>query len=302
MSKQLDRLTLLNTFIRIAENGSISRAARDLGLSQPSVSRQLVELESRLKTQLIRRTTHSLALTESGAELLTDAKALLDNWERVEEKYLGGEQQVKGHIKVVAPVALGQIYLARIAANFLKKYPEITLSWILEDEPIRFAEIGCDCWIKIGSVPDTTLIVKQIGKVIRIVVGSTRLTKGQKFSTPQDALHLPLIALDPFEGKHIPLTYDSFTKMVFNPKVCMSTNNIFASKEAALMGLGVAVLPRWFIEREIAENKLIDILPKWQAPTLDIHLAYFPNRHQPKRLRFFLDFITEQLKLVDGIV
>ncbi|MEO0352958.1 MAG: LysR family transcriptional regulator [Cyanobacteria bacterium P01_A01_bin.15] len=81
MSKSLDRLTLLDTFVRIADAGSISAAARDLGLSQPSASRQLAELESRFKTQLMRRTTHDLSLSAAGAELLADARQLLDQWE-----------------------------------------------------------------------------------------------------------------------------------------------------------------------------------------------------------------------------
>ena len=91
MSKSLDRLSLLQTFVRIADAGSISAAARDLGLSQPSVSRQLAELESRFKAQLMRRTTHDLSLTTAGAELLADARRLLDEWEALEEKHLEAE-------------------------------------------------------------------------------------------------------------------------------------------------------------------------------------------------------------------
>ena len=144
MSKSLDRLTLLETFVRIADTGSLSAAARDLGLSQPSVSRQLADLEKRLKTQLIRRNTHGLSLTETGLELLSDARQLTRAWDAVEERYLGAEEIIKGKLKVVAPVALGQSHLARFASEFQLAYPSVNLSWQLEDAAIRFTEVGCE--------------------------------------------------------------------------------------------------------------------------------------------------------------
>ena len=123
MSKSIGRLTLLETFVRIAEAGSISAAARNLGLSQPSVSRQLSELELRFKSQLMRRTTHDLSLTAAGAELLADARQLLDEWEALEEKHLDAEDTMRGKLKVVAPVALGQLHLLEAALRFQQQTP-----------------------------------------------------------------------------------------------------------------------------------------------------------------------------------
>ena len=106
MGKTLDRLTLLETFIRIAERGSISAAASDLGLSQPSASRQLAELETRFGLQLIRRTTHSMALTAAGQALLRDAREIVSAWNSIEERHGLAGGLVKGPLRVVAPVAL----------------------------------------------------------------------------------------------------------------------------------------------------------------------------------------------------
>ncbi|MEL7374635.1 MAG: LysR family transcriptional regulator [Pseudomonadota bacterium] len=153
MSKPLDRLTLLETFVRIAEAGSISAAARDLGLSQPSASRQLSELETRLQTQLAHRTTHTLSLTSAGRELLTDARALIRQWLSLEERHISSAADLRGPIKVVAPVALGQTALTQIAASFQQRHPGVQVEWLLDDAPIRFSEIGCDCWIRVGPVP-----------------------------------------------------------------------------------------------------------------------------------------------------
>ncbi|MEM7586648.1 MAG: LysR family transcriptional regulator [Acidobacteriota bacterium] len=302
MSRPLDRLTLLQTFVRIADAGSISAAARDLGLSQPSASRQLAELETRLKSQLVRRTTHSLALTAAGTELLADARRLLDEWESIEEKHLAAEDTLQGRLSVVAPVALGQLHLARIAAEFQLEYPRVSLSWQLEDRPIRFAEVGCDCWIKVGSVPDESLVVKRLGRVERLVVAAPRALEGAAVpETPRDAGTRPWLALGPFEGGRLPLQHQDGSRVTLRPPVRMTTNNIFALREATLMGLGLAVLPRWFIDGELESGQLIDVLPQWRAPSLLVHLAFLPGRHQPRRLRIFLDMMLEAIPKIPGI-
>ncbi len=125
MSKSLDRLALLTTFARIAERGSISAAARDLGFSQASASRQLAELERRLGVQLIQRTTHRLALTQSGADCLSDARGLLDGWEALVERFAGEDSAVRGGLKIVAPIALGQRHLAEAALRFQQAHPAV---------------------------------------------------------------------------------------------------------------------------------------------------------------------------------
>ena len=302
MSKPLDRLTLLQTFSRIAESGSLSAAGRDLNLSQPTVSRQLAELEDRLKTQLIRRTTHSLALTDAGRELLLDAKDLLEGWTALEDHFLNAQADITGRLKIVAPVALGQSHLARIAVAFQTTYPNVTLNWELEDGDIRFAEVGCDCWIKVGPVPDDTLIVHTIGTAERLVTLSPKLLRDNAtLKTPKDIEALPFVGLTPFEGGRISLQRKTGRSISIKPKLRMETNNIFALKEAALAGLGACVLPRWFIEAELNKGRLTDPLSQWRAPTLPIQVAYLPGRHQPKRLRAFLDVITTEIPSIPGI-
>ena len=301
MSKPLDRITLLETFVRIADTGSISAAARDIGLSQPSASRQLAELESRLKTQLMRRTTHSLALTDAGVDLLADARLLLDSWEALEEKHLAGEMEIQGKLKVVAPIALGQMHLARIAWQFQRDHPGVTITWQLEDQPIRFAEVGCDCWIKVGTVPDDRLIVRKLGSVERLLVASKGFVKKYGSpTTPKQAENLPLVALEPFEGGNIPLIQGN-RETTIQPDARMQTNNIFALKEAMRMSVGMAVMPSWFIADELDNGELVDLLPDWRARSLDIHVAYLPGRHQTLRLKRFLESIETAVPQISGI-
>lgn len=303
MSKPLDRITLLQTFVRIADAGSISAAARDLGLSQPSASRQLAELESRLRTQLMHRNTHSLALTAAGKDLLLDARQLIDGWESLEEKHRAGERRAQGPLNIVAPVALGQLHLARLAAKFQQRHPQVTVRWQLQDEPIRFAETGCDCWIRVGAIPDDSLIVKRLAIVERLLVGSRSFVKRHgKPASPDEAARLDLLGLDPFEAGKIPLQHRrKGGPVLLQPNMRMTTNNIMALKEATLMGLGMAVLPKWFVASELKRGRLLNMLPGWQPPSLPIHLAYLPGRHRPKRLRAFLDMLHADVPAIDGV-
>ena len=301
MSKAFDRIGLLQTFVRIAEAGSISAAGRDLGISQPAASRQLAELENRLSTQLFRRSTHSLALTDAGAELLVEARQLIEGWELMAERHRRSDAELRGGLKVVAPVALGQQHLARIAFEFQHAHPGVDITWLLEDEPVRFSEVGCDCWVKVGPVPDERLVVRKLGAVSRLLVASSAFVAeyGQPGS-PQKAALLPLVALAPYEGGRIPLARGG-TRRDIEPPVRMQTNNIFALKQAVSQGLGMAVLPAWFVAGELADGALVDLLPDWRAPSLDINLAYAAGRYQSQRLRRFVEWLQAEVPSIEGV-
>ena len=214
---------------------------------------------------------------------------------------MAGETGIRGKLKVVAPIALGQMHLARIAWQFQRDHPGVTITWQLDDQPIRFAEVGCDCWVKIGPVPDETLIVKRLGSVERLLVASRGfVAEHSQPNSPRQAEKLPLIALDPFEGGQIPL-HQGKRVVTIQPDARMQTNNIFALKEATNMGLGMAVLPSWFIAGELQSGELVDLLPTWRAPSLDIHVSYLPGRHRTLRLKTFLETIETEVPEIEGV-
>ncbi len=302
MSKPLDRLALLETFVRIAEKGTISGAARDLGLSQGSASRQLKDLEERLGVQLARRTTHSLTLTETGLEVLSDARQLIAGWNVLEEQHASQVGDLKGPLRIVAPVALGQLHLADIAIGFQVANPQVTVNWHLQDEAIRFAEIGCDCWIKVGPVPDDTLVVRCLGQVERLIVCAPPIAKLLKGPVPKGVQDIPFVTLTPFEGAKINLTDTNGEQCVLDVAAKLSTNNIMSQKRAVISGLGAAILPKWFVASELETGELIDLLPNWRAEMLDVNVAYLPTRHQPRRLTAFIDALETGFHKVPGIL
>lgn len=251
--------------------------------------------------QLIRRTTHSLALTPAGQDLLYDARALIAGWDAFEERHAGSDGTVRGALKVVAPVALGQTHLADIAVGFQLRHPQVKLTWMLDDQPIRFAEIGCDCWIKIGAVPDDTLVARPLGRVERLLAAAPDLIKDQRPHQPKDLESLPLIALAPFEGGDIRLTAADGTEAAIPMSLRMTTNNILAAYRAAKMGAGAAIVPRWFVADDLAEGSLVDLLPGWRAAELVVHAAFLPARYQPKRLELLLDTLANGISEIPGI-
>ncbi|MEM8811916.1 MAG: LysR family transcriptional regulator [Pseudomonadota bacterium] len=300
MSKPLDRLALLETFVRIADRGSISGAARDLGMAQGSASRQLKDLEERLGIQLIRRTTHALTLTDAGLEVLRDARELIARWETMVERHRHDADIVRGPLGVVAPVALGQSHLADVALSFQTAHPQVVLNWRLQDEAIRFAEVGCDCWIKVGPIPDDTLIVRRLGRIERLVVGTPRIAADLSERTPDDLESVPFVGLTPFEGGRITLTSNDGTQRLIRPPVRLATNNILSMKRAVLQGIGAAIMPRWFVAAELERGQVEDLLPDWRADTLDINVGYLPVRHQPRRLSLFLEALEAATTAIPG--
>lgn len=285
MSVRFDRLTLLETFVRIADRGSLSGAARDLGTSQPSISRQLAALESRLGVVLARRTTHDMTLTPDGLALLEDARRMLGEWEAIEDRHAEASA-LKGVIRVIAPVALGQSAFIEVASQFMKDHTDITVDWRLRDDAIRFAEEGCDCWLKVGPVPDDTLVVRELARVERLVVGTPDCL-GIHDSEALKAM--PWLTLGPFEGNRIELYDQTGKAQVFSVAPKMASDNIFAICEAVKRGVGIAIMPHWFVAAELEAGTLMDVAPHLRAASLPVNLAISSGTKRPARVERFCD-------------
>ncbi|MDJ0920112.1 MAG: LysR family transcriptional regulator [Henriciella sp.] len=299
MSKSLDRLTLLASFVRIAERGSISAAARDLGFSQASVSRHLGELETRLETRLIERTTHSLALTDAGEAALLEARQLLQGWGALAERFKD-QDQLSGTLQVIAPVALGQLHLIDAALDWQVKHPDVRLNWRLDDAEINLVQSGYDLWVRIGRPKDDRLIVRELVQVERLVVAAPELARSLVTPHPDALKSVPGVSLAPFEGARLPLTSSEGQRMTVSLPPAFSTNNIFAALKAARKGLGYAVMPKWLVADEVDRGVLIDALPDWRAPPLMVTACYLPSRRQSRLLSAFVDRASEALPRLRG--
>ncbi len=303
MNAGFDRLSLLATFIRIVERGSISAAARDLGISQASASRQLSALEQQFGAHLINRTTHSLALTDAGAQCLADARGLLEGWDAMVEQLNedGERDRLQGPLKVVAPVALGQLHLAQAVLGYQRQHPDVTVTWLLQDEVVRFAEIGCDLWIRVGAVPDDTLIVRSLGEVERLLVAAPMFADGAVLSDPEQLANFSCAALAPYEGGQLVLTNTGGQTRSVEAQVRFSSDNIFAVREAVLSGSAYALMPRWMVDGELRSEELVNLLPDWRGDRLTVNAAYQPVQRQTQRLSALIDHISAAVAAIPGV-
>ncbi|MEM7569194.1 MAG: LysR family transcriptional regulator [Pseudomonadota bacterium] len=300
MATPLDRLTLLETFVRICECGSITAAARELGTTQATASRQLADLERRLGTPLIARTTHNLAMTETGEAVLADARAILSGWDGLTERLQAEKEELAGPIKVVFPTALGRHSLQSAVLEFMEDHPKVSVSVSLGDGPVSQAVAGFDLLVKIGRPDDETLIVKDLAEVTRLPMLHAQMCDTKSLSIER-LEKLPFAALGPFEGATVPLHGANGDTKTLRLSPTIATNDIFILRDTILRGVAWGILPTWLVAKEMAAGELICPLPNWQAPTLPISLSQPTSRRSIRRVRALAEHLTKTIRQLPNV-
>ena len=297
-----DRMMLVDTFVRIVDAGSLSSAARLLGTTQPTVSRRLKSLERSLGVPLLQRSTHAMKLTDDGMRCYARAKELIAGWQAFESEIRGAGDEPVGLLKVVAPHAFGQQQLVAPLADYLARYPDMAVEWVLHDRAPDFIAQGIDCAIQVGADPDPSMVAIRLGEVPRIVVAAPSLLGGAAPRRPAQLGALPWIAVSSFYRDEVALTHARTGKTVnlaIRPR--LYTDNLYAMRSAALLGVGAAVGSSWAVRDEIAAGRLVQLVPDWQAAPLPIWLIYPPARFYPARLRRFIDIMKVAVPKAFGI-
>ncbi|MDM0046494.1 LysR family transcriptional regulator [Variovorax dokdonensis] len=296
MSKDLSqRLDLLQTFVRIVEAGSLSAAAKQLGTTQPTASRRLQALERSLGMRLLQRSTHAMKLTEDGQRCYERARDLLARWENFGEELRGPASESAGHLRVRAPHAFGQELLLAPVVDFLKRHPRVTVEWLLDDRTPNFIAEDIDCAIQVGETSDPSLVSIRLWSVPRILVAAPQLLAGRPLPQhPGELVDLPWMALQTFYRTEIELTPVAGGESVLLPiRPRLSTDSLFALRNAALMGLGVCAASAWALADDVAQGRLIHLAPLWQTAPLPVNLIYPPTRFPPLRLSQFIALMRQ---------
>lgn len=290
MAKTLDRFDLMRLFIRTAETGSLSAAARALHLSQPSASRQLRTLEADLGVALMSRSTQETVLTEAGREFLADARALLADWEGARDRARGATAALEGLVRVAAPLGLGQTLLADLAADFQARHPGLRFDWRLSDAPQNLVADGIDLWLRIGPLRDETLIARPLARLERLLVARRGAVEAER---PTDLAETPAVQLSPYFDAEIPLEGPNGESAVLRPRVATATDNLFAAARWVRAGRGYAALPRWLVAADLAAGSLTELCPGWRPPPAPLTLAYPTARFRPARVRAVIAHLRE---------
>jgi DNA-binding transcriptional LysR family regulator len=288
-----DRFELMETFVRIVDAGSLSAAAAQMGTTQPTVSRRLQALERSLGVRLLRRSTHSMTLTEDGQRCLERARELLANWHAFEADLRGAGDEPEGTLRVVVPHAFGQQQLVAPLADYLARYPRVNVEWLLHDRRPDFILEGIDCAIQVGAVDDQGAVATKLGEVPRIVVAAPGLVAHLPVpQTPAHLAQLPWMAMRPYYRTEVtlsPIAGGNDVRFPITPR--MSTDSLFALRTAAVAGVGAGIASAWVVADDLAQGRLVHIAPQWRAPPLPVWLVYPQARFYPARLRRFLDAI-----------
>jgi len=290
-------MMLMETFVRIVEAGSLSAAAVQLGATQPTVSRRLQALERSLGAPLLQRSTHAMKLTEDGRRCFDHAKRLLEDWQLFERDMRGTQEEPSGILRVMAPHAFGQHQFIDPLVAYLKRYPRMNVEWLLNDRTPDFIAEDMDCALQIGTVSDPSVVAIRLGEVPRIVVAAPELLRDTPPPThPRELAGLPWLALRTFYREHVTLTHiGSGTSDTFPIQPRLSTDGLYAIRNAARLGLGAALVSSWAVTEDLASGELLHLAPQWQAAPLPVYLVYPPARFYPARLSRFIDTMREAL-------
>ncbi|WP_444884212.1 LysR family transcriptional regulator [Microbulbifer sp. PSTR4-B] len=298
--RELETISLrtLSVFVHVCRTLNLSLAADQLELPKSTVSKEVSRLESHLKAKLLDRTTRRVALTEVGAIAYDRALHLIEDFKTMQNDVLVMDQQVQGLLRISAPPALGEFLSKRVLPTFLKRWPKITVSLNLTYDFEDLFSQGIDLAFRVGDIHDERLISRKLGSSTRILVASPEyLTTQGKPQQPSDLISHNCLRFqfNPGDTEWALTSKQSTMTLPVNGNFFCA--NISALKNAAVNGLGIAQLPINNIMEELGKGSLVNILPDWHVPPMDIHAVYRQGLNKPKKLAALLDFLTEEKNL-----
>lgn len=293
----MDRFHEIEVFIAVNDAGSFAKAALKLRMSPPAVTRAISGLEDRLGARLFQRTTRRLAITDVGTRFLDSARRILDDLSSAEREALGATATARGHLTVTASVTFGRSLLAPIARQFLAQHPEISLSILLLDRITNLIEEGIDAAIRIGPLPDSTMVARKLGSLHRILVASPDyVSRYGRPSAPSDLTRHAMIAFTGLmpnrEWRY--LDGRSGKAVSFAPR--LEINDAVTAIAAAEAGEGITVALSYMVAEQIRQGRLVQILNEWTPPAVPVHLVFPQSRLLAPKLRVFVDFVAPRLK------
>ncbi len=282
----------LEVFVRVIAAGSMSTAARDLGLSPAVVSKRIKRLEDRLGTRLLQRTTRQISLTEAGQGFHERVIAVLAGLEEAEAYASGRSSEVTGTLKISAPTSFGRLHIAPHLKRFMDAHPDLTIHLVLSDEFTDIVGGGFDLAIRIAELMDSTLVARRLAPVRRILCASPDYirTHGMPETIEELKRHhcLPAHNYDAWklEGPQGPLT--------LRPDGMLITNSSEVIREAVIAGLGIALRSTWDIGPELKAGRLVQVLPAYEGARSVTLSAVYPSRQfLPAKVRLFIDYLAD---------
>ena len=295
----MDRLEAMSTFLAVAEDGSLSATARRLNTPLATVSRKISELESHLRTKLFNRSSRQLVLTDAGSSYLTACKRILADVTEAERTACGEYTAPTGELTVTTPIGLGRTILIPIMVDFLRAYPDIKARLIPTDRALSLFQEQIDVGVRIGELPDSSLVAIRVGTTRRVVCASPAYLAAR--GTPRMPEDLAGHDCINYAGFGLPdvWTFVRDGAVIATP---VSTRLVVGSAEAAYAAAraGIGITKAFAYQLEVAPESgaLTILLDEFQSAPMPVNLVYAANRFLPIKVRAFLDFAAPRLKRV----
>ena len=293
----MDRLDELGLLVAVIDEGSMAGAARRLRRSPPAVTRTLMALEDRVGVRLVERTTRRLSPTDPGLALADRARVLLADYASATNR--AAEAPLRGLLRVTAPVQFGRLHVAPLVDSFLDAHPDISVELMLHDRYLDLIEEGLDVAVRIGALPDSSLLMRQVGEVNRVLVASPAYLarRGAPRNIASLATHETIFTASRSGAPE--WRFGQGTVVHLTPRLLV--NEVEAQLIAARSGRGIARLLSYQVAEDLAAGTLVRLLPDNEPPGLPVQLVARGGRHMAPKIRAFMDHATRGLRHVPAI-
>lgn len=293
-------LNHVTAFVRVVQDGSFTAAAKALGLPKSSVSRSVAQLEQDLGVRLLHRTTRKLHLTDAGTAFHDRVARALADIDEATSAASDLQRELRGVIRVTAPVDLGVWAVAGIVARFIKKHPTVNVEVRLSSRIVDLVAEGFDLAVRAGKLRDQSLIARRVGNLEMGLYASRRYLARHGHPKSLDEIgNFDCVLLNTENGPmHWRLTDNAGNERTLEPRGAIASDDISFMKKAVLAAGGIALMPMYLCAREEQSGKLVRVLPNWRLTGADLHVVYPSARYVPQRVVAFRDYLVNELSLL----
>jgi DNA-binding transcriptional LysR family regulator len=281
-------------FVAVADAGSISEAARRMGLAKSVVSERVAELERLLGASLMQRTTRKLTLTGEGELFLERARRILRETVEAQAEIAERRGSLSGPLRLAGPIGFGMLHLGRMLNSFLAAHPDIDLSVDLDDKFVDVAADGYDAVIRHGPVQDSRLIAKRLASSRRVLVAAPSYL--ERHGTPASLEELGRACAILYSNRSADWRFScSEGETILRPRACLRVNNGVVMRDAVLAGLGIALLPTFFMYEQLASGALVQIDVGAEAEGAELYIAYTRNRSASAKVAALTEWLRSEI-------
>ncbi len=283
----------IESFVAVALKGSLTAAALAEGVAPAVIGRRIDALEERLGVKLMVRTTRKLTLTHEGSAFLEDCQRLLADFANAEASVSAGGVKASGHLRVTAPAGFGRRHVAPLVPRFIAQHPDVSLSLNLADRVVDIVNEGYDCAVRVGDLPDSSLVSLRLADNRRLCVATPGYLQAAGVpQTPADLARHQCLMLSSDASQSRGWTFLVEGEVVhLRPGSRLDCSDGQVLHDWCLQGLGIAWRSVWEVEREVASGQLQVLLAEFAAPPNGIYAVFPQRKHLPLRVRLWIDFV-----------